>query len=78
MLYVTIHIPIVIATMISMEYIYWYIVSKYHYIILLYSLLVFIIDNKIVTVNVIDENIQIDFINDDITVGIGVQVIPII
>ena len=57
---------IVICTMISMEYI-----LIYSLIISLYSLIVFIINNKVVIVSVVNENIQVDFSNDNIPVDVG-------
>ena len=42
------------------------------YIILLYSLLVFIINNEVVIVSVVNENIQVDFSDNDIPVVVGI------
>ena len=59
----------------------------------MYSLLVFIINNEVVIVSVVNENIRVDFSDNDIpvvvgtidvdvvnidTVDVGVQMIPII
>ena len=38
----------------------------------------FIIDNEVVIVSVVNENIQVNFIDDNIPVDVGVQMIPIL
>ena len=42
----------------------------------MYGLLVFVVDSEGVSVNLVNKNIKVDF--EDITVGIGEQVNPII
>ena len=44
----------------------------------MYVLLVFVVDSEIVSVNIVDKSIKVDFFDDDITICVGVQVNPII
>ena len=54
----------------------FYHVIMCHYIILLY-VLQFIVDTEVVTVSILNENIQLLFINDGITVDVRVHLIPV-
>ena len=54
----------------------FYYVIMCHYIILLY-VLQFIVDTEVVTVSILNENIQLLFINDGITVDVRVHLIPV-
>ena len=44
----------------------------------MYVLLVFVVDSKDVTINVVEEIIKVDFFDDDTIVCVGVNVNPII
>ena len=54
----------------------FYRVIMCHYIILLY-VLQFIVDTEVVTVSILNEKIQLLFINDGITVDVRVHLIPV-